>query len=227
RTRTAAWVREGAVSVDGVVADDPAKKYAANAQVKIRHTETQWVSRGAHKLLGALELFPIEVAGKTCLDLGSSTGGFTEVLLRNGAAKVYAVDVGHDQLAPSLKANPAVVSMEGTNARHLTKQLVPDGIDLLVSDVSFISLRLALPAGIDLLAPDGQLVVLIKPQFEVGKGNLGKNGVVKDPLLHEQVCEDIRSFMVETGLEVGGISTSPILGPKGNKEFLIHAKKKA
>lgn len=227
RTRAANWVRDGVVFVDGEIIQDPAKKIAPKSQLKINHSEPQWVSRGAFKLLGALEALHVDVSNKTCLDLGASTGGFTEVLLKHKAAKVYAVDVGQDQLVDQLRHDPRVVCMEGQNARYVSADIIPEPIDLLVSDVSFISLKIALPAAIKLLSPVGQLIALIKPQFEVGKGNLGKNGVVKDPDLHQLVCEDISSFLTDEGLEVQTILDSPVLGPKGNKEFLIHATQKA
>lgn len=197
---------------------------AADLELTVRGGE-DYVSRGAHKLIAGLDTFDIEPTGLVCLDVGASTGGFTDVLLRRGAAKVYAIDVGYGQLDARLRQDPRVVVRERTNARHLTTAEVPEPIDLVVCDASFISLRLVLPAPLALVRPSGALVALVKPQFEVGKGQVGKGGVVRDPTLHEAVCEGVRAWLEgRRGWRVSGIVPSPLLGPAGNREFLIGAK---
>ena len=161
------------------------------------------------------------------LDIGASTGGFTDVLLQRGAERVYAVDVGHGQLDWRLRNEPRVVVLERTNARHLTRDLIPEPVDLVVCDASFISLKLVLPAALELRAPDACLVALIKPQFEVGKGQVGKGGVVRDPALHEKVCDEIARWLESERWRVLGLTPSPLTGPKGNREFLIGARRSA
>ncbi len=169
-----------------------------------------------------LEHFGIDPHGLTCLDVGASTGGFTDVLLVGGAKKVYAVDVGHGQLAWKIRQNPAVEVLERTNARHLTAEQIPDPINLIVCDASFIGLQTVLPAALSLAAPGAHLIALIKPQFEVGKGRVGKGGVVREPELHTEVCEKIQSWLESLpGWTVMGVTESPIKGPEGNREFLI------
>ena len=184
------------------------------------------MSRGGIKLAHAIEAFGIEVAGRIALDIGASTGGFTDVLLAHGAAKVYAVDVGHGQLAWKLRQDPRVVVLERVNARHLGQAEIPEAPQIVTCDASLIGLETVLPAALGLAAPGAALVALVKPQFEVGKGRVGKGGVVRDPALHEEVCERIRRWLGETmGWEVRGLAPSPILGPEGNREFLIYARK--
>ena len=181
-----------------------------------------WVSRGALKLLAGLDGFGIDPAGAVAIDVGASTGGFSEVLLRRGAARVYAVDVGHGQLAWTLRNDPRVIVLERTNARYLTAEQIPEPVDLVVCDASFISLTLVLPAALALTRPEARLVALIKPQFEVGKGQVGRGGVVRDPALHEAVCARIEAWLGDQpGWAVQGIVPSPVLGPAGNREFLI------
>lgn len=181
-----------------------------------------WVSRGGLKLEKGLRHFGIDPTGLVALDVGASTGGFTDVLLAGGAARVYAVDVGHGQLAWALRQDPRVVVLERTNARHLTRAQVPDPIDLVVCDASFIGLRTVLPAALALAAPGARLVALIKPQFEVGKDQVGPGGVVRDPDLHREVCRTIVRWLSDLpGWSVLGITESPITGPEGNVEFLI------
>jgi 23S rRNA (cytidine1920-2'-O)/16S rRNA (cytidine1409-2'-O)-methyltransferase len=198
----------------------------ADLALEIREPEIPYVSRGGVKLAHALDHFEIDPQGKVALDIGASTGGFTDVLLRRGAARVYAVDVGHGQLDWRLRNEPRVVVLERTNARHLTKELIPEPIELVVCDASFISLELALPAALQLTQPNACLVALIKPQFEVGKGRVGKGGVVRDPALHAEVCETIARWLEEEqGWPVLGVTASPITGPKGNREFLICARR--
>jgi 23S rRNA (cytidine1920-2'-O)/16S rRNA (cytidine1409-2'-O)-methyltransferase len=198
---------------------------AADLELTVRGGE-DYVSRGAHKLIAGLDTFDIEPSGLVCLDVGASTGGFTDVLLRRGATKVYAVDVGYGQLDARLRQDPRVVLRERTNARHLTATEVPEPIDLVVCDASFISLRLVLPAPLALARPGSAVIALIKPQFEVGKGQVGKGGVVRNPALHEAVCEGIRTWLEALeGWRVLGTVPSPLLGPAGNREFLIAARR--
>ena len=180
-----------------------------------------YVSRGGFKLAGALQHFAIDVAGKTCVDIGSSTGGFTDVLLQAGAARVHCVDVGAGQLAWSLRTDPRVRLHEGINARELQASEIGEPADLVTCDVSFISVTLILPAAVPLLRPTGQMVILIKPQFEVGKGQVGKGGIVRDPELHQAVCQRVTNAVREFGFETA-IMDSPILGAEGNKEFLLY-----
>ncbi len=190
--------------------------------IEITLTSAQkWVSRAAEKLEQAIREFNINPQGLTCLDVGASTGGFSEVLLENGAAKVYAVDVGHGQLHEKIRADKKVVVLEKTNSKDLSRELIPDKIDLVVCDVSFISLEKALPAALVL---GKELVALIKPQFEVGKENI-RDGVVKDEALHKSACENVRRWLESEGWKVLAITDSPILGKEGNKEFLLHAVK--
>jgi len=193
----------------------------------LRQDEQPYVSRGGLKLAHGLDHFAIDPAGCTALDLGASTGGFTDVLLRRGAARVYAVDVGYGQLDWRLRNDPRVEVRERTNARRLAAADVPEPVDLVVADTSFISLKLVLPAALALTTPKAALVALIKPQFEVGKGLVGKGGVVRDPALHQAVCDDIAHWLAEQGWQVLGVAPSPITGPKGNREFLIAARRGA
>jgi 23S rRNA (cytidine1920-2'-O)/16S rRNA (cytidine1409-2'-O)-methyltransferase len=181
-----------------------------------------YVSRGGVKLAAALDAFAIDPRDTTCLDVGSSTGGFTDVLLQRGAAHVYAVDVGHDQLHPKIAGDARVTSLEGTDARSLSPALVPEPIDLMVSDVSFISLKLVLPAAIALLKPKASMAVLVKPQFEAGRDHVRK-GIVRDATVHRAVCEDMEAFIVSLGFTMLGIVPSPIEGGDGNREFLLGA----
>ncbi len=181
-----------------------------------------WVSRGGLKLDHALRHFSLSSAGRVCLDVGASTGGFTDVLLSHGASKVYAVDVGHGQLAWKLRSDPRVMVQERTNARHLT---LPESVAVLVCDASFIGLRTLLPAPLACCAPGAWAVALIKPQFEAGPELVGKNGVVRDPAVHAQVCDEIAGWLAaQPGWTVQGVEASPITGPEGNREFLIAAR---
>ncbi|EKM99779.1 MULTISPECIES: TlyA family RNA methyltransferase [unclassified Acidocella] len=197
-----------------------------DAQLSVKGQEHPWVSRGGMKLAHGLAHFGFEAAGRIGLDVGASTGGFTDVLLSNGAEKVYAVDVGHGQLAWKLRSDPRVVVMEKTNARHLSAEQIPEPIGAIVCDASFIGLQTVLPAGLGLCAPGAFAVALIKPQFEAGPEQVGKGGVVRDPAVHEQVCARIEAwFSALPGWEVLGITPSPIKGPEGNVEFLIGARR--
>ena len=199
-------------------------KISADLEVNVRSAEHPWVSRGGLKLAHGLAHFPFDPKGRICLDLGSSTGGFTDVLLTHGAAKVYAVDVGYGQLAHKLRTDSRVVVMERTNARTLERADVPDPITAVVCDASFIGLRTILPAAMALTAPGAWLIALIKPQFEVGKDRVGEKGVVRDPALHAEVCEMMVAWMnAQAGWNVVGVEKSPITGPEGNVEFLLGA----
>lgn len=224
RAKAQALIMGGSVYSGEQKLDKPGHAVAVDIELTIRE-EMPWVSRGGLKLAHGLEHFHIDPKGMTALDVGASTGGFTDVLLHRGAAKVYAVDVGHGQLDWKLRNDPRVIVHEKTNARHLTQALIPDPIDLIVCDASFISLKTVLPAALALAAPVAQLIALVKPQFEVGKGKVGKGGVVRDSALHHEVCEDISRWLNEQpGWQVAGLTESPVLGPKGNKEFLVYAR---
>lgn len=205
--------------------DKPGLPVAADRPLEVRGAEHPWVSRGGLKLAHALDHLAIDPAGLVVLDVGASTGGFTDVALTRGARKIYAVDVGHGQLAWKLRNDPRVVVLEKTNARYLTSDVVPEAVDLIVCDASFIGLETVLPAPLALAKAGGRLVALIKPQFEVGKDRVGKGGVVRDPALHQEVCERIAAWLPRQGWTVIGLTESPILGPEGNKEFLIAARK--
>jgi 23S rRNA (cytidine1920-2'-O)/16S rRNA (cytidine1409-2'-O)-methyltransferase len=205
--------------------EKPGNLLAPDATLTLKGQDHPWVSRGGLKLSKALAHFGLDPAHRIALDVGASTGGFTDVLLQAGAAKVYAVDVGHGQLAWKLREDPRVVVMERTNARHLTATLIGDPLDVIVCDASFISLMTILPPALTLARPGAWLVALIKPQFEAGKGNVGKGGVVRDPALHEEICQRIGTWLDGLhGWRVLGLVDSPILGPEGNKEFLIAAR---
>lgn len=221
REKAQALIMAGEVRVAGVRAAKPGQQVAEDAQVEVL-ARPPWVSRGGFKLAGALENFAIDVAGCVCLDIGASTGGFTDVLLKAGAARVHAVDVGAGQLAWSLRTDARVVVHDGINARHLAAQDIGEPVDFLCCDVSFISVTLILPAAVPLLRPGGQMVILIKPQFEVGKGQVGKGGIVRDPALHRAACDRVEGAARELGFATA-IMESPIFGAEGNKEFLLHA----
>ncbi|MFN4090741.1 MAG: TlyA family RNA methyltransferase [Alphaproteobacteria bacterium] len=224
RTRAQALVLAGCVFSGGRRLDKPGVPVAADAPVEVRGQDHPWVSRGGLKLAHGLDSFGIDPAGCTCIDVGASTGGFTDVLLARGAARVHAVDVGHGQLAWRLRQDPRVVVLERTNARHLTADQIPMAADLVVCDASFIGLETVLPAALALTAERAGLVALIKPQFEVGRDRVGKGGVVRDPALHEEVCGRIAAWLAALpGWSVLGLTESPIRGPEGNVEFLIGA----
>ena len=226
RTRAQALIRAGLVFHGTQRLDKPGTPVGADLDIEVRGKPHEWVSRGGVKLAHGLDHFAIDPTGKTCLDIGASTGGFTDVLLSRGAAKVYAVDVGHGQLDWKLRNEPRIVVLERTNARYLTRDLVPEPVDVIVCDVSFIGLEVVLPPAMALAAPGAVLVALIKPQFEVGKGRVGKGGVVRDPALHQEVCDRIEAWLgARAGWSVLGVSESPIQGPEGNREFLIAARR--
>lgn len=226
RGRAQALVMAGLVFSDTRRLDKPGQPVAEDIAIEVKGRDHPWVSRGGIKLAHGLEHFAIDPAGLVCLDLGASTGGFTDVLLSKGAAKVYAVDVGRGQLAWKLREDPRVVVLEQTNARHLSAAQVPEAVGLIVCDASFIGLETLLPAPLALAAPGAFLIALIKPQFEVGRERVGKKGVVRDPALHAEVCERIRAWLDGLpGWSVLGVAESPITGPEGNKEFLIGARR--
>jgi 23S rRNA (cytidine1920-2'-O)/16S rRNA (cytidine1409-2'-O)-methyltransferase len=223
RARAQEAIAAGLVTADGRPVRKPSDLISAGAAIEAGQPHP-YVSRGGVKLAAALDAFRLDPRGWVCLDVGASTGGFTEVLLQRGAAKVYAVDVGRDQLHPSLRADPRVVSLESTDARALTPDLIPEPADALVSDVSFISLKLVLPAAVRLLKPKAILAVLVKPQFEAGPAHVRK-GIVRDEAVHRAVCEDIAAFVRSLGFEVVGVVPSPIEGGDGNREFLLGARR--
>jgi 23S rRNA (cytidine1920-2'-O)/16S rRNA (cytidine1409-2'-O)-methyltransferase len=222
RSRAQALVMAGLVLSDGKRVDKPGQQMTEDAPLELKGQDHPWVSRGGLKLVEALDRFAIDPTGLTAIDVGASTGGFTDVLLTRGAARVYAVDVGHGQLAWKLRTDERVVVMERTNARHLTAEQIPEPVDMVVCDASFIGLETVLPAAMTFVRPGGWLVALIKPQFEVGKGRVGKGGVVREPELHDEVCQRIAAWLAALpGWSVAGLCDSPIKGPEGNKEFLI------
>jgi 23S rRNA (cytidine1920-2'-O)/16S rRNA (cytidine1409-2'-O)-methyltransferase len=226
RSRAQALIMAGAVYTGTERISKPGQTLSEDAPLEVKGRDHPWVSRGGLKLDHGLKHFAVDLSGKVVLDVGASTGGFTDVALHHGAARVYAVDVGHGQLAWSLRQDPRVVVLEKTNARHLTSAEVPEPVDAVVCDASFIGLQTVLPAPMALAAPGAVLIALIKPQFEVGKGQVGKGGVVRDPALHEEVCGRIRAWLdAEPGWQVIGVTESPITGPEGNKEFLIAARR--
>ena len=225
RERAKAAVMEGLVYAGGRRIDKPGAQVEAETALEVRGESLPWVSRGGLKLEKALKIFPCDPAGKICLDCGASTGGFTDVLLHAGAAKVYAVDVGYGQLAWKLRSDPRVVNLERTNARYLTSEHVPEPVDLAVMDLAFISIRLVLPAAGALLRESGEAVCLIKPQFEAGRERVGKKGVVRDKETHLEVLSSFAAFFPAAGFTPLGIGFSPIRGPEGNIEFLAYLKK--
>ena len=222
RSRARDAILRGTVTVDGAIAAKPAQLTPADAEIALADAAKTYVSRAALKLKHALETFSLDARGKRALDIGASTGGFTQVLLEAGAAHVTAIDVGHGQMT---LADPRLTLIEGLNARDLTAAYLPHPIDLIVCDVSFISLRLALPPALDLAEPDAQLVALIKPQFEVGRAGLGKDGIVTDPADWQRVCDETAALLQGRGWQVLGIVASPLPGGDGNREFLIAARR--
>ena len=225
RAKAQALVLAGRVYSGERRLDKPGQAVAADAPLELRGQEHPWVSRGGVKLAHALDRFGIDPAGLLCLDIGASTGGFTDVLLARGAARVYAVDVGHGQFAWKLRQDPRVVVRERTNARYLTPESVPEPVGLIVCDASFIGLETLLPAPLALAADGAWLIALIKPQFEVGPARVGKGGVVRDAGLHDEVCRRIAAWLgALPGWTVEGLTESPIRGPEGNREFFIAAR---
>lgn len=208
--------------------DKPGMALAGDSELRLAGRDHPWASRGGLKLAHALDYFAVDLAGKVALDIGASTGGFTDVLLTHGAARVYAVDVGRAQLAWSLRQDPRVVVLEGVNARYLDRGQVREPVDLITCDASFIGLATLLPAPLALAAGSAALIALIKPQFEAGPGGVGKGGVVRDPAVHAAVCERVAAWLgAQPGWSVVGVTESPVLGPAGNREFLIYARRAA
>ena len=220
RQKAQATIMSGLVFVKGQRADKPGTAYPEDAEIEVRGNALAYVSRGGLKLEKAMRTFPIDLRGAVCGDIGASTGGFTDCMLQNGAEKVYAVDVGYGQLAWKLRSDPRVVCLERTNARYLTHEQVPDELDFSSVDVSFISLKLILPALRGLLKETGRAVCLVKPQFEAGREKVGKKGVVRDPAVHEEVLEHFLEHAKESDFTVLGLTYSPIRGPEGNIEYL-------
>jgi len=215
-------IRAGMVRVNEQPANKPGHQYPDDAELFVKEKQ-KYVSRGGLKIEGAHKQFAFDLAGAVCLDIGSSTGGFTDFMLQHGAAKVYAVDCGTNQLHYKLRQDPRVVVMENTNARYITKNDIPEQADFCCIDTSFISLKLILPPLKHLMKPGGHIVSLIKPQFEAGKDQVGKGGVVRDPAIHQEVIEKIKTFGTkELGFQWLGLCTSPITGPAGNVEFLAY-----
>ena len=228
RAKAQAAIMAGLVFSGDRRLDKPGTAIAADAPLELRGKPHPWVSRGGIKLAHALQHFGLSAQDRIAIDVGASTGGFTDVLLQHGAAKVYAVDVGEGQLDWRLRNDPRVVVLEKTNARHLDATLIPEPVDCVVCDASFIGLRIVLPAALSLAGSGGWAVALIKPQFEVGRERVGKGGVVCDPVLHDEVCTTIRDWWAGLpGWRVLGIEPSPITGPEGNREFLIAARKES
>lgn len=225
RARGRDAVLRGIVRVNGEAARKPSQHVSPADVLSLNDDSARYVSRAALKLLHSLSLFAIDPKGKSCVDLGASTGGFTQVLLEAGAAHVTAIDVGHGQMAAQLAADPRVTLREGLNARDITRDDVPEDVSLIVSDVSFISLKLALPPLLSLVKLGTHLIALIKPQFEVGREALGKGGVVRDEAMLDKTCADIADFITAQGWNVLGIAPSPIEGGDGNREFLLAALK--
>lgn len=225
RERAKTTVMSGLVYVNGQKADKPGMPVSPDVELEVRGAAIPFVSRGGFKLDKALKVFPIDPQGLHCIDCGASTGGFTDVLLQHGAAKVYAVDVGYGQLAWKLRQDARVINLERTNLRYVTPEQIPEPLDLAVMDVSFISIRLVLPAVHALLKDGADLVCLIKPQFEAGREEVGKKGVVRDAAVHEEVINGILVFAPTVGFSVLGLDYSPIKGPEGNIEYICHLKK--
>ncbi len=226
RSRAQALIMAGLVLVDDRPVDKPGTLIRPTAALRVKGRDHPYVSRGGLKLAAALDAFPIEAKGRVALDIGASTGGFTDVLLRAGVARVYAVDVGRGQLAWSLQQDDRVVMLDGTNARHLTAAEIPEPPEMITCDASFIGLRTVLPAGLALAAPGCEVIALIKPQFEAGPARVGKGGVVRDAAVRAAICDEIQAWIDGlTGWRVHGLIESPIHGPEGNAEYLIWARR--
>ncbi len=225
REKAKAIIMAGQVYVDNQKADKCGTAYDENANIEVRGSVLKYVSRGGLKLEKAIDNFGLDLNGAVAMDIGASTGGFTDCMLQNGAKKVYSIDVGYGQLAWKLRTDERVVNLERTNMRKVTREQVPDAIDFFSVDVSFISLRLILPVARELMAENAEAVCLIKPQFEAGREKVGKKGVVRDPSVHVEVVRGIFDFCLQSGFDVLNLDFSPIKGPEGNIEYLIHLKK--
>lgn len=224
RQRAKALIMAGKVLVNNQIVDKPGALVLSEDPIVLKGKNHRYVSRGGLKLEKALRELSIDITGFVCLDIGASTGGFTDCLLQHGAGRVYAVDVGYGQLAWDLRQDSRVVVIERTNIRFMKAETIPQSVDLITIDVSFISLKKVVPGVIKFLKKGGRILALIKPQFEVGKGNVGKGGVVKDPVLHKEVIESLSDFFLNMHLEREFVIPSPVLGPKGNREFFISLK---
>lgn len=225
REKAKAVIMTGCVFVNNQKADKAGASFPEDAVIEVRGDSERYVSRGGYKLEKAMNVFPIDLDGKVTMDIGASTGGFTDCMLQNGAARVYAVDVGYGQLAWKLRNDPRVVNLERTNMRYVTAEQVPDPIDFFSADVAFISLRLILPAARAVCAEGARGVCLIKPQFEAGRESVGKNGVVRDIAVHIRVIQEIIDWCLDNGFSVLGLDYSPIKGPQGNIEYLIYIER--
>jgi 23S rRNA (cytidine1920-2'-O)/16S rRNA (cytidine1409-2'-O)-methyltransferase len=225
RQRAVALILAGKVKVDGCQASKAGQRVSAEAKVELVAQNQIYVSRGGFKLASALDSFSLQVTNLVAMDVGASTGGFTDCLLQRGAKKVYAIDVGYGQLAWPLRQDPRVMILERCNVRYLTSEQVSELVDLAVIDTSFISLTKVIPKVLEFVKRGGKLLALIKPQFEVGRGQVGKGGVVRDPELHKQVVRNIERFCESQGMEVRGVKESSLLGPKGNREFFVYGVK--
>ena len=220
-------IMAGKVYVNNQKADKAGDQVSEKDKVELRGETLKYVSRGGLKLEKAMKAFPINLEGAVAMDIGASTGGFTDCMLQNGASKVFAVDVGYGQLAWKLRTDERVVNMERTNIRYVTLEDLGEELDFASVDVAFISLKLVLPVAKNLLREDGEIVALIKPQFEAGREKVGKKGVVRDPMVHREVIEEVTTFAQNTGFEILGLEFSPIRGPEGNIEYLMYARKKS
>ena len=227
RERAKLLIMEGLVYVNHQKTDKAGDTVPADAEVEVRGKGLPYVSRGGLKLEKAMAQFPIVLDGKVTMDIGASTGGFTDCMLQNGAARVYAIDVGYGQLAWKLRTDPRVVNLERTNVRYLTAEQVPEQVDFFSVDVSFISLSLVLPAAFPFLRVTGEAVCLVKPQFEAGRGKVGKKGVVRDPAVHREVLEKAVGYALSSGFSPLGLTYSPVKGPEGNIEYLLYLRREA
>lgn len=225
REKAKALIMSGNVYVNNQKSDKPGTMLPVGTKIEIRGETMRYVSRGGLKLEKAMAVFPVDLKEKITMDIGASTGGFTDCMLQNGAKKVYSIDVGYGQLAWKLRTNPQVVNLERTNVRYLTQEQIPDMVDFFSVDVSFISLCLVLPVARKFMSDNAQAVCLIKPQFEAGRGKVGKKGVVRDRAVHIEVIEKIRDFVLKNGYSVLGLTFSPVKGPEGNIEYLIYLQK--
>ncbi len=224
RQKARALIIEGKVLVNGLKIEKPGTLVEENSEIKLCGKSLPYVSRGGLKLEKAIREFPIDVKEKVAMDVGASTGGFTDCLLQHGVKRVYAVDVGYGQLAWKLRTDPRVIPIEKTNIRYMNRDLIPESIDMVTIDVSFISLKLVIPKVLEFLKPEGEIVALIKPQFELGPQDIEKGGIVKSEEKRIKAVEEIKKFFEKLNLKVFGITESPIKGQKGNIEYLIYAK---
>jgi len=224
RTRAQAMIMAGKILVNNCPVDKPGFYVSPDDTIELKGTDIAYVSRGGLKLEAALHKLQLDVTGAICIDVGASTGGFTDCLLQHGAERVYAVDVGYGQLAWKIRQDPRVIVIERTNIRHMAPDTIPAPVDLVTIDVAFISLKIVVPVILKFLKPDASILALIKPQFEVGKNQVGKGGVVRAPELHQQVIQELSDFFETIRLTPRSIYPSPLLGPKGNREFFIFLK---